>query len=110
VCPRRGDLQTEHIAAARDEIHDLAAAAGCDCYALHTVLSYLAIKGLFQESVAGRFSLNEAAQRLLDPSQRLGLDLQGIGGRFAYAWGTLLSYVRTGAPGYHAPNRIETGR
>src|SRR5207245_3525887 len=25
----------------------------------------------------------------------------GIGGRMAYAWGTLLTYVRTGAPAYH---------
>jgi len=32
---------------------------------------------------------------------RLGLDLDGIGGRLAYAWGTLPTYVRTGAPGYH---------
>src|SRR5439155_15921591 len=38
---------------------------------------------------------------LLDPAQRLGLDLEGIGGRFAYAWGSLLNYVRTGAPAYH---------
>ena len=30
---------------------------------------------------AGRFALNQAAQGLREPSQRLGLDLEGIGGR-----------------------------
>ena len=42
--------------------------------------------------------MNEAAQGLLDPSLRLGLDLEGIGGRMAHAWGTLLGYVQTGSP------------
>ncbi len=65
------------------------------------MLSHLVGKGLFREAPSGRFALNEAAEGLLDPSQRLGLDLDGIGGRFAYAWGTLPTYVRTGAPGYH---------
>jgi SAM-dependent methyltransferase len=37
---------------------------------------------------------------LLDPSQRIGLDLNGIGGRLAGAWATLPAYVRTGAPAY----------
>jgi hypothetical protein len=39
------------------------------------------------------------ARQLLDPSQFL--DLAGIGGRFAHAWSTLPTYVRTGKPGYH---------
>jgi SAM-dependent methyltransferase len=65
------------------------------------VLGRLVSKGVFQESEPGRFSLNEAARGLLDPSQRLGLDLEGIGGRMAHAWGTLLTYVRTGASAYH---------
>src|SRR5262249_26556102 len=30
-----------------------------------------------------------------------GLDLEGIGGRMAYAWGSLLAAVRTGGPAYH---------
>jgi 2,7-dihydroxy-5-methyl-1-naphthoate 7-O-methyltransferase len=91
----------EHIAAGRDNINDLAAAAGCDPYALHRVLTYLVRKGVFEEPAPGRFSLNEAARGFLDPAQRIGLDLNGIGGRLAYAWGTLPSYVRTGAPAYH---------
>ncbi|MBI3409685.1 MAG: hydroxyneurosporene methyltransferase [Planctomycetes bacterium] len=90
----------DHIAAGRDRISDLAAAAGCDSYALHRVLTQLVGKGVFEQPTPGRFTLNQAARGLLDPAQRIGLDLEGIGGRMAHAWGTLLSYVRTGAPAY----------
>src|SRR3954468_20243735 len=89
------------IAAGTNNINDLAAAAGCDAAALHQVLDHLVTKGVFEESQPGRFTLNPVAQPLLDPAQRLMLDLDGIGGRFAHAWGTLLTYVRTGAPAYH---------
>ena len=65
------------------------------------VLRHLVGKGLFEEPAPGRFALNEPARGLLDPSGRLGLDLDGIGGRMAYAWGSLLAAVRTGAPAYH---------
>jgi SAM-dependent methyltransferase len=58
-------------------------------------------KGVFQEPAPGRFALNEAALGLLDPAQHLGLDLTGIGGRMAYAWGSLLSAVSTGTSAYH---------
>jgi 2,7-dihydroxy-5-methyl-1-naphthoate 7-O-methyltransferase len=91
----------EHIDDGIDEIGPLAAAANCDAYVLHRVLEHLISKGVFQEPAPGRFSLNEAAKGLLDPAQRLGLDLEGIGGRMAYAWGTMPTYVRTGAPAYH---------
>ena len=57
-------------------------------------------KGVFVEVAPGQFALNEPARELLDPTLRLGLDLDNIGGRMAYAWGTLLTYVRTGAPAY----------
>jgi len=90
----------EHIAAGATTVDALSIAAGCDAEALHAVLSYLASKGVFQETTPGTFALNEAARGLLDPGLRLGLDLDGIGGRMARAWGTLLSYVRTGAPAY----------
>ena len=79
----------EHIAAGKNEIGDLAIAAACDTYALHRVLTHLVGKGVFEEPSPGRFTLNEAAQGLLDPALRLGLDLEGIGGRMAHAWGTL---------------------
>ncbi len=91
----------DHIAAGKSEINDLAAAAGCDADALHRVLNHLVDRGIFQVTAPGRFALNEAAEGLLDPSQRIGLDLTLIGGRMAHAWGTLLSYVRTGEPAYH---------
>jgi hypothetical protein len=91
----------DHLAAGITDVDSLAAAAGCDADSLHNVLAHLVSKGVFEEAVPGRFALNEAARGLLDPSQRIGLDLVGIGGRLAYAWGTLLSYVRTGRPAYH---------
>jgi 2,7-dihydroxy-5-methyl-1-naphthoate 7-O-methyltransferase len=90
----------EHITAGIDKIDDLAKAAGCDPTALHQVLGHLVTKGVFEEPDPGQFALNETARELLDPATRLGLDLDGIGGRMAYAWGTLLTYVRTGAPAY----------
>lgn len=90
----------DQIASGVNQVDELARAAGCDAYALHRVLSYLAAKGVFEEPEPGQFFLNEAARGLLDPAVRIGLDLEGIGGRMAHAWGTLLTYVRTGKPGY----------
>jgi SAM-dependent methyltransferase len=91
----------DHIAAGIDEISRLAAAARCDPYVLHAVLEHLVSKGVFQEPEPGRFRLNESAKGLLDPRQLLGLDLNGIGGRCAHAWSSLLTYVRTGTAAYH---------
>lgn len=90
----------EHIAAGNTGIEQLADAAGCDQYALHRMMTNLAGKGVFEELTPGQFTLNDLARGLLDPVQRLGLDLEGIGGRLAYTWGTLLGYVRTGQPAY----------
>jgi SAM-dependent methyltransferase len=90
----------DHLAAGTGDIAPLAAAAGCDTGVLHSVLSHLVRKGVFEEPEPGRFALNEAARGLLDPGQRLGLDLEGIGGRMAHAWSTLLPFVRTGRPAY----------
>jgi 2,7-dihydroxy-5-methyl-1-naphthoate 7-O-methyltransferase len=87
----------EHLAAGMDDVGDLAAAAGCDPDALHAVLCHLAAKGVFAETAPGRFALNEAARQMLDSPF---LDLAGIGGRMAYAWSTLPTYVQTGRPGY----------
>ncbi len=86
-----------HIAAGHRDIGDLAAAAGCDRDALHAVLGHLVSRGVFVEDQPGRFSGNAAASQLAeDPF----LDLDGIGGRMAHTWGTLLSYVRSGLPAY----------
>ncbi|MGH2604462.1 MAG: methyltransferase, partial [Dehalococcoidia bacterium] len=90
----------DHIAAGIADIDALAAVADCDADVLHRVLTYLVGKGVFEEPAPGRFALNDVAMGLLDPGLRLGLDLDGIGGRFARAWGTLLTYVRTGRPAY----------
>lgn len=91
----------DHIAAGTTEVAALAAAAACDREALHHVLGHLVAKGVFEEPEPGRFALNPAAQGLRDPARRVGLDLDGVGGRFARAWSTLPTYVRTGrADGY----------
>jgi SAM-dependent methyltransferase len=89
----------DYIAAGKQEIDELAAAAGADRDSLCRVLRHLVSKGLFEEPAPGRFALNEPARGLIE--MRLGFDLDGIGGRMAYAWGTLLSAVRTGRPAYH---------
>ena len=90
----------EHIAAGADRIADLAAAASCDRSVLHALLGHLVSKGVFEEPERGRFALNEAARGLLEPWAHLAFDLDGLGGRMAHAWSTMLSYVRSGEPGY----------
>jgi hypothetical protein len=88
----------EHVAAGRSELAELATATGCDREALHAVLTHLASRGVFREEAPGRFALTPAAEQL----NAMGrfLDLDGIGGRMAHGWGTLLTYVRTGRPAY----------
>ena len=91
----------EHVAAGKERIEDLAVAAGCDAYALHRVMTHLVRKGVFEEPIQGTFKLNDCARELMNPMMRIGLDLEGFGGRMAHAWGTMLTYVRTGtARGY----------
>ncbi len=87
----------EHIAAGRAGIAELAAAAGCDRDALYAVLGHLVSQGVFTEESPGRFACNRAAEQLAKSSF---LDLDGIGGRMARTWGTLLDYVRTGQSAY----------
>ena len=91
----------DHIAAGTVEIDELAAASGADADSLHRVLRHLVGKGVFEEPAPGRFALNDTARGFLNEAVRLGLDLDRFGGRMAYAWGTLLSAVRTGKPAYH---------
>ena len=92
----------DHVAAGTTQIDALAAASGAHPDSLHRVLRQLVGKGVFEEPAPGRFALNESARALLHPSARFGLDLDGFGGRMAYAWGSLLSAVRSGAPAYHS--------
>jgi hypothetical protein len=90
----------QHIDAGIHDIEPLAAAAGADSDALQRVIRHLVSKSIFEEPAPGRFALNDAARGLLDPGFSLGLDLEGIGGRMAYSWSTLLKTVRTGRPAY----------
>jgi hypothetical protein len=91
----------EHISAGTGKAEQLAASVGVDHDALTRVLRHLVDRGVFEERAPGEFALNDAARGLLDPALRIGLDLDGIGGRMAGAWSSLLSAVRTGRPAYH---------
>jgi SAM-dependent methyltransferase len=88
----------EHIEAGIADIDGLAAATSSDADVLHSMLSYLAEKGVFVESPLGHFALNDTSRGLLDPGMFLSLD--GIGGRMAQVWSTLPSFVHTGKPAY----------
>jgi hypothetical protein len=92
----------DHVADGITQVDDLAAASATASGPLHRVLRHLVGKGVFEEPAPGQFALNEPARALLGSSARLCLDLNGFGGRMAYAWGSLLRAVRTGAPAYHA--------
>ncbi len=78
----------DRIAAGTTHIEELAREAGADADSLERVLRHLVDKGVFEEAAPGRFALNEAAHQLRDdhPARlRFGLDLDGFGGRMAYA-------------------------
>jgi hypothetical protein len=92
----------DHIADGITQVDDLAAASATVSGPLQRVLRHLVGKGVFEEPAPGQIALNEAARALLGSSTRLGLDLDGFGGRMAHAWGSLLRAVRSGAPAYHA--------
>ena len=87
----------EHIRTGHGDITELAAEAGCDTDALHAVLGHLVSQGVFTQPSPGRFAVNQPAEELATIPF---LDLDGIGGRMARTWGTLLDYVRTGQPAY----------
>jgi hypothetical protein len=91
----------EQIEAGKSDIGEIAEGAGCDAWVLHRILQHLVAKGVFEEPEEGRFALNQSARGLLDPALRIGLNLEGIGGRMAYSWSTMLAYARTGQPAYH---------
>jgi len=88
-----------HLSAGPTAIDPLAAAAHADPAALCRVLRHLVSKGIFEEPSPGQFAANDAAREMA--ASGAGFDLEGIGGRMAHAWGTLLSAVRTGRPAYH---------
>ena len=75
----------EHLAAGLSQIDELAVAAKADAGSLVRVLRHLVGRGVFEEPASDRFVLNAPARQLLDPSIHLGFDLDGFGGRMAYA-------------------------
>ena len=91
----------DHIAAGTGDIAPLASTSGAHRESLARVLRHLVSKGVFEEPSPGRFALNDLARGLLEEPVRVGLDLDGIGGRMARSWSTLLPAVRTGRPAYH---------
>jgi SAM-dependent methyltransferase len=90
-----------HLVEGPMAIAPLASACGADADALSRVLRQLADRGVFAEPERDTFALNDAARQFLDEGARAALDLDGFGGRMAYAWGTLLTAVRTGKCAYH---------
>jgi hypothetical protein len=90
----------EQLADAPRTAAQLGAVCGADAGALSRVLRHLAQKGVFEEPEPDCFALNDTARQFLDEGARLGLDLDGFGGRMAYAWETLLAAVRSGRCAY----------
>lgn len=90
----------EHIANNIHSIEDLAEAASCNASILQAVMDHLVGRGVFERLSPGQYGLNKTSQQLLDPNAQHALNLDGLGGRFAHAWGTLLPFVRTGRPAY----------
>src|SRR5688572_31015331 len=75
--PRRPTLfpyttlfRSEHIAAGKIEISELATACAANTESLQRVMQHLVGKGVFEEGPAGHFELNEPARMLLEPPAR----------------------------------------
>lgn len=88
----------ELVARGPRDLDELSRTAGADPQALLRVLRHLAQRGLFRETEGPRIELTERGRMLL--GRNPGLDLDGIGGRVAEAWSTLLQTVRTGRAAY----------
>jgi SAM-dependent methyltransferase len=97
---RIADHLAEHPTGGPMPADELAGKAACDPEWLARVLRHLASRGVFTEPQPDYFGLNALADQLRDPANRIGLDLNGIGGRMAHAWSSLLTAVRTGRPAY----------
>lgn len=90
----------DHLIEGDRSATELAGLTGVDPDALGRVLRHLTTHGLFEPVGPERFALSETGRELLDPAVRIGLDLNGIGGRMARAWAGLPSAVETGRAGY----------
>src|SRR5215216_4449818 len=90
----------DHLVDGPMAVRPLAQKCAADADSLARVLRHLISKGVFEEPELNSFALNDAAREFLQEGTRLGLDLDGFGGRMANAWGTLLSAVRMGKCAY----------
>lgn len=90
----------DRVQAGTSNVAELARQADCDPTFLRRVLRHLVAKGVFDEPEPGEFAVNDTAEQLLDEGLKLSCDLDGLGGRFAHSWSTLLGAVRTGKPAY----------
>lgn len=86
------------IADGMHDVPELARETRVDELALRRVLLHLVRRGVFAESAPDRIELTPLSQQLVGHSS--GFDLEGIGGRMAGAYSTLLDVVRTGRPTY----------
>ncbi len=77
-------------------INQIAVYSASDPVMLLSLLRHLVAVGVFIEPENALFQLSPYARELTEPAAKLGLDLNGIGGRMAGAWETLLTAVRTG--------------
>jgi hypothetical protein len=91
----------DYIHAGKTGVREIAEACGAHAESLDRVMRHLVSKGVFDEQAPGRYALNDTSRPLLDDIFRIVLNVDGFGGRMAYAWGTLLAAVRTGKPAYH---------
>jgi 2,7-dihydroxy-5-methyl-1-naphthoate 7-O-methyltransferase len=90
----------EHIDSGVCDVAPLAEVVGCDAERLWALLAHLSDRGIFTAAGKARYEMNDAARQLLDPNVQRVLDLNGIGGRFAGIYSTLLEFVRTGQTQY----------
>jgi hypothetical protein len=88
----------ELIASGVVQVDAISREVRCDSESLARVLRHLIADGYFAEPTHGEFALNDPARALMAPEARLGLDLNGIGGRMSYGWSHLLEAVQTGRP------------
>lgn len=89
------------IASGVTRIEDLAERCSAHEGALARVMRYLAVRGVFEESEPGTFTLTPTGRLLEERAGvRAWLDQDGFGGRMDRVWPALLDSVRTGRPCY----------
>ena len=95
VTPLRPHEKYERLIATAKNLPALATAVAHPC-------DETSLRGALEAAQAGMIvpTLVGPKEKICNLAGSLGLDLEGIGGRMAHAWGTLLPYVRSGKPAY----------